>query len=478
MKLLIRLYQILLRLYNDFVRDTLIAISRIARKSDKALILDMDWYRVSLSEEGVRRHLYNNSALSRYMDFIRIERSQILEGKQPDFEITADNYEHLCFEGFNLWGICRATIVSDLGIVKIDLNDPRHLEKVREIYGKAALAIRNLKKLFARIRPDGVFVFQGGIFDSRCVIETAREFNINVIGIENSMIGGLVIIDNLSGQIINRHSFAHIGSEFLEAHNITDDERRGIFDLWKRKLTEKADQHRTGGIDAVDEMKKALDLPDKRKILLLLAQVRTDASVMLDSPLYVDTVDMIEDVVNCVRGFEDTFLVIRLHPKEIKGVSLGCTPYDRMTFRALKELGIDRLPNVRIVEAPEFNTYTLMDIADAGVTINSQAGLEMSILGKPVMVCGSAFYGRKGFTIDLGHSSALRSTLDFLIHEAALTLEQRKLALNFLYYFYKRHLFDHELSIHGDRLLQIFYDRPLYQQELPKKVQQRDEELI
>jgi len=311
--------------------------------------------------------------------------------------------------------------------------------------------------LFKRLRPDGVFVSQGGVFESRCVVEIARRLNINVIGIENFMIGGMVIIDNLSGQLINRHSMAYLGREFLEVCDITKEQRKEILDMWKDKLIFKAEEHKTGGIDNSEEIKKALDIPENKKKLLLIGQVRTDASVVLDSPFFDDPVDMIEAISQCVKGFSDIMLLIRLHPKEINGKSFNGVSYDNTTWRALKERGIQSTENVRIIRESEYNTYTLMQMSDFGVTLNSQAGLEMLLFKKPVMVCANAFYGRKGFTVDLAHNKLLKSTVGLLAYDSVFTETQYELVLNYLYILYKRSLFDHNMSINQERLLQIFH---------------------
>ncbi len=451
-----RVYQILTMIYFDYIRDTIIAVSRVCRKKNKALILDMDWCWWCFNEQEIRTNLHQHPALKQYADFIRVDREQIFKGKGCSPEVTYENFRSIAHDGYNLWGICKATIISDLGTYDIDPENTEHANDIQKKYNEAVRGIDNLKKLFDRLDPDTVFVCGGGVFDSRCVVEVARRRGINVVGAENFMMGGFVIFDNLSGQIINRHSLARMGSDILEAWEVTDAERKEIFELWRRKLTEKAEEHKTGGIDKADDIKKALDLPRGCKTLLLLGQVRTDASIVLDSPLYEDPVDMIEAVARCMKKSENTVLIVRLHPKEFKGKAPNGKPYDRSTYRSLIERGIDKLPNVKIVEDPGYNTYTLMEMADAGITINSQAGLEMCMLGKPVMVCGAAFYGNKGFTVDLGHPAALETTIDFLLKKNKLSECEHQRALNFMHFICKRQLFDRKLSINTDRLLQIF----------------------
>ncbi len=444
------------RIYSVLMRD-LMALSRITRDSSKALFLDMNWYRFCLNEEEVQEHLYNNETLKRHINFVRIERHQIFNGSSFLTEdITGNNYKQVSFMGLNLWGLCKATIASNLSVIEPDLSNTEHSEEVRRIYGEASTGLKTLDELFSKLKPDGVFIFQGGVFDSRCVVEVARRLGINVVGIENSMVGGMVILDNLSGQILNRHSMARMGLELLETCEIKDKQRDEAFRIWKEAIQQKAEEHRTGGIDNPTDIRDVLSLEANGKILLLLGQVRTDASIILDSRIYPDPVDMIEAVAECVGEMKDVTLLVRLHPKELVGQSLNRTPYERMTYKALRARAIDRLPWVRIVEDSRFSTYALMEMATAGITITSQSGFEMCLLGKPVMVCGDAFYGNKGFTLDLGHRKGLKSMVKFLIKEARLTEEQHRRALDYLSLLMERHLFDRQLSLRQDRLLRLF----------------------
>jgi capsule polysaccharide modification protein KpsS len=247
-----------------------------------------------------------------------------------------------------------------------------------------------------------------------------------------------------------------VGGELLEASFINESERAKAYEFWKGKLGEKAGEHKTGGIDSEAEIRKKLDLPENKKILLLLGQVKTDASIIMDSNIYQDPVEMITDVTRNISRLKEIVLLIRLHPKEFSGSSYAGIKYDHITYRELRARKIDEIPNVKIVESPEISTYELMNMASCGITINSQAGLEMCLSGKPVLVCGNAFYGRKGFTVDLGHRSAMRSCLEFMAENAILTGEQHKLALSFFYLFWKRSLFDKRLSDRPQRLEALF----------------------
>ena len=68
-------------------------------------------------------------------------------------------------------------------------------------------------------------------------------------------------------------------------------------------------------------------------------------------------------------------------------------------------------PNCLVVSGPDVSTYQLMERSEVGVTINSQAGLEMLLMGKPVVTAGRCFYANKGFTHDVGQRNNLENSL-------------------------------------------------------------------
>jgi hypothetical protein len=454
--LLKRIYKKIVADMLDLTRGRVEIPPKTPGEHRKRLILDMEWHRWGLKEHEIREYLYGNKVLSGYAEFIRIKREDIFSDEQAYPGVNARNYKDISFEGFNLWGICKATIAAKILAVKPAPDNEEHFRQVSKIYGSAAKGISRLKELFDELEPDSVFICQGGIYDSRCIVEVARDRGINVVGIENSMLGGYVLLDNLSGQIINRHSLARIGAELLETRTVSEEDRRKAYEFWEENLSKKAQEHKTGGMDDEEEIRKALNIDKNKKVLLLLGQVRTDASIVLDSDLYDDPVDMITDVVDHVKHLKDTILVIRLHPKEFIGGSPMGVPYDRITYRCLIKNGVDKVENVRIVEDTRINTYSLMRIADAGITINSQSGLEMLLLGKPVMVCGSASYGNKGFTVDLGHVAGLGACIDHLLNREVMSEEKKRMALDFFHFFCQRHMFDHKLSGKDGRLARIF----------------------
>jgi hypothetical protein len=105
---------------------------------------------------------------------------------------------------------------------------------------------------------------------------------------------------------------------------------------------------------------------------------------------YESQAEWVRDVVQWVALRDDVELIIKVHP------NLGGNRY---IGRAVGELRIyeemmGSLPaNVRMVlPADSVNAYSLAEEADVGLTFGSTIGLEMAMLGKPVLLASRALY--------------------------------------------------------------------------------------
>lgn len=92
-------------------------------------------------------------------------------------------------------------------------------------------------------------------------------------------------------------------------------------------------------------------------------------------------------------------------------------PYDQLTLRKMRErpdLMAALAADDAVVDAHnQYDTHALVAQSDIAVTINSQAGLEATLLGKPTVVCADCYRGL-GFTLDVAH----HALFDILMHQA------------------------------------------------------------
>jgi hypothetical protein len=140
------------------------------------------------------------------------------------------------------------------------------------------------------------------------------------------------------------------------------------------------------------EKKIGIDPGRRGKIALFFGQVPYDSAITSCRP-YISAYEAMRRTADYFISKQDWHLIIRFHP----GDSLADEEENVVgKFLQLRSMP----PNVSLVKGFDINTYQLMRIADIGITISSQAGLEMLGMHKPVAVIGNAIYGGLGITID------------------------------------------------------------------------------
>lgn len=367
-------------------------------------------------------------------------------------------YRNVALSGIDLWEVCKTSIVKELGHLPGTEPTAAEARVIAKYFRWATDCTRGVCRYLDKVKPHSVIIFQGAFFDSRVVLECAKQRGIRIVSVENSLLGNYAFVDSHSGFILNRHSLAERGRELYRRHP----ELHGDIDplrFWESQLPLKSVQHRTGGTDI-----ETLNLPAGKKIILLLGQVATDASIVLDSTIYQSTTDFIIAVADVAARHPDWFLVVRLHPKEAWHIDNrerkdgpGEYVWDN-TLEALKASGYPLPPNCLLVSGPHISTHELMERADVGLTINSQAGLEMLLLGKPVVTAGRCTYAGHGFTFDVTHRGELESRI-IKAMETGLTPEARQEIEAFSRYLFGHYLLPKDPALaaqRSERLREIF----------------------
>ncbi len=133
---------------------------------------------------------------------------------------------------------------------------------------------------------------------------------------------------------------------------------------------------------------------DARPVALLPCNVLGD-SLTLGRHIFSDS--MTDWMIRTIEYFSkrsDLQLVIRVHPGE--QIGWGPSVYDILSekFPSLPE-------NIHLLPADaKVNTYDLVNTADFGLVFTTTVGMEMAMIGLPVIVTGQTHYRGKGFTLD------------------------------------------------------------------------------
>ena len=338
------------------------------------------------------------------------------------------------YDGIILDEIIKASLARYLR----ELYDPsqiRHQAARLEFMADALCYMEAIGRALDHWQPHAIVIWGGTFYAERIAALLARRRGVRVIAIENTAFRDRIYVD-ATGVTGNRHAVAHC-AHWLEARCLTPVERQRLRDYLSRVHSGAASwvpHAESAGREAVCE---ALGIPPERRLALLIGQVAVDSVVLLDSPIFPDMRDFVITTAEIMSRQADYHLVVRLHPAEAMW-------HDNLTLRRLA--GWNPPPNCSLVHSQQLNTYDLMRESELGITLCSQAGLEMLSMGKPVVTAGRAFYAGRGLTYDVPSRAAYPTVLEDALRSPLLSDEQREGVEKLLYHMVFEYLvpFDRE----------------------------------
>ncbi len=180
------------------------------------------------------------------------------------------------------------------------------------------------------------------------------------------------------------------------------------------------------------QIRARLDL-DERPVVLLATNVLGDSLTLGRQVFTRGMAEWISRTVQYFIGRPDVQLVIRVHPGEV--LTHGQSMVD-----VVHEV-LPRLPeNIHLIKPQdEVNTYDLMEVADIGLVYTTTVGMEMAMMGVPVVVAGKTHYRERGFTHDPDSWVSYFKLLGHMLTNPAsyrLTKEQVQSAWQYAYRFF------------------------------------------
>ncbi|MEN6482689.1 MAG: hypothetical protein ABFD29_11020 [Anaerolineaceae bacterium] len=198
--------------------------------------------------------------------------------------------------------------------------------------------------------------------------------------------------------------------------------------IWKNFSRLWQDTPAEGG----DLIREKLGLDD-RPVVLLPTNVIGD-SLTLGRQVF--TKSMEEWISRTVQYFierSDVQLVIRVHPGEL--LTRGHSMVD-----IVKQVSPKLPEHIHLIKPKDaVNTYDLIEVTDLGLVYTTTVGMEMAMVGLPVIVIGQTHYRERGFTLDpdsyVNYFKLLAQVLE-KPNEFRLDKEKVDLAWKYAYHFF------------------------------------------
>ena len=270
------------------------------------------------------------------------------------------------------------------------------------------LALRSAIAWLDEFRPDVLVVLSGRHVFWRVAREVAQARGIKVVSRE------------MYDESFDRHVYAVNSScedpvldvAWAEARDrpLTPDQEARV-DGFLRGLPAFARQTATDPVLETDAaaIRGALGLTGTRPLLVLFTNVSWDLFVAERDHAFDGQMEWLAATFAFVRDHPELDLVIRAHPAEI-------VPKFRTVGRIVEQITerFSPLPENVYLVGPEsdVSSDTLRAMATCNLVYCASVGLEASVAGQPVLVCGAPYYARKGFTVDVDSPAEYRSLLE------------------------------------------------------------------
>ena len=298
------------------------------------------------------------------------------------------------------WFLCNA----DLG------SDPLGPTTVRTFL-RAARAVRQAAvDLLDRTNPDVLMVVNGLFFFEFLLCAEAARRGVRVVSYERGFIQGTLFFAHGPGA--SRYEVGDAWPSHRERPLSPDQEER---------LNQYLADRRQGLHSHVSLWPTATTTADApasgRRRFVAFTNVTWDSAVLDRDVTFPGIGDWLKAIIGQIGGRSDLELVLRIHPAEVRIRGWE-------TRQPAKQM-LDRIgalpPNISVI-APDDPTssYSLMESCDAALVYTSTTGLELALLGKPVMVAGDTHYRGKGFTIDPEDPDAYAAAVEDVIADPSL----------------------------------------------------------
>lgn len=359
-------------------------------------------------------------------DFVSDDERHALWEKTAN--VTLESLDDLSYDGINVGRNVLSSIVRYLQGAALE----GHEEVIREFAFSGLVTAAAAKRAFDRFSPWRVFMSHGVYVDWGPALHTALRRGIPVTAWKSSYLSWHFYIrhveeaDRIDFKKLSTEAWNEIRSRELTPHqNARLDkffadryEKHVSFDMRHNLKPYRSD------VRAL----RAKYAPTDKPIWAVLAHINWD-SVSDYAPMAYPSFDawMLETVRQAIETPSVQWL-IKIHPVEAAdNPANGVQRLIARHFPALPD-------HVRVIPATEdISPANLFELIDGGVTVYGTGGLELALMGKPVILGGEAHYGGKGFT----HEGLTPTTYRELLSRAAmlgsLSEEQRATVRRYAY---------------------------------------------
>jgi hypothetical protein len=328
----------------------------------------------------------------------------------------------------------------------VPLDDERTRWLARRYLASAIVLAERGARAFDELKPERFVTADGVYLTGGILCDVARQRGVHVVIYGTPYRKGTVWFSHHESY---HRALINEKNDRWQRFDMTGD-RRKIADEYlasKHLVARDYLSYHVGAIQEDAAIRRELGL-DARPLVSLYTNVLWDAQLYYRFNVYPNMLEWLFDTIRFFGEHPELQLAVRLHPGEAPGGLPTCQPILPEIERKFPKLP----ENVKLVR-PEskVSSYVLGTMSRATLVYGARMGVELVMLGVPVIVAGEAFMRGKGFTLD---PASREEYLALLARSAEIeppSDEARERARRWYYYYFFRMMMDFPL-FHSERV--------------------------
>jgi hypothetical protein len=350
-------------------------------------------------------------------------------------KVSFKDYKNFTYRNFPLGELVRPSVCHFTRNEDLELSgrrDPHVITIYKNFLINAIFLVDHIESILNSINPDIVMMING-----RFITEAIMLNWLKIKGIKSVIYESGIMPDSISILHNNHIDYMKVSNwDKQKNKSLSQKEEEKLFNYLQKRKTGKGQRanYWKNIKEDVNEIKNQLDLNKYNSISCLFPNLLFDSA---NHGKHVQYKTMKEWLASTIKFFSSNpshALVIRVHPAEVKWPQVH---RDSVLSWIKSEYGKELSQNIKVIGPFEdISSYALMKMSDLGLVSTSTTGLEMALIGKPVIVTGKVHYWNKGFTIDPSTDDEYHEMLNSILKQKNIPKLDFELAKTYAYHIF------------------------------------------
>ncbi|PQO45541.1 hypothetical protein [Blastopirellula marina] len=324
------------------------------------------------------------------------------------------------------------------------IDNPETRAQSRRYLAASMMVVDLMERLIADIRPERVVAVHGVYVTHGTLCEVARKHDIPVVVYGTPLRKNSIWLshkDTYHRTLISEPKALWENLPLTPARR----DRMNSYIAGKRLGGREYAAYYKDSIDSPEAIKQELGLDPNLPVVSLFTNVLWDAQLFYQYNAFDNMLDWLNRTINYFGERDDVQLVVRVHPAEASG-GRGTLPTNQPILAEIEREFPELPSNVKIIR-PEskMNSYTLAEMSSAALIYGARMGVEIAMLGVPLIVAGETFNRGKGYSYDVESAEEYFELLDRVTELPRRVPESIGLATKYAYHYFFKLMMDFPL---------------------------------